>query len=628
MPKITQLPNMGTADGSELLVVVQSGVTKKASASSLLALTLASSGLFKVPATEFVTATAGQTVINFSSLTYTIGTGNLNIWLNGLKLETGVDFAETSTTSITMVSPLSLGDEIEAQAGGQLNSILNTDLTYRYPATGAVTTTVSAKIDDMAANPEDFGAVGDGVTDDTAAFQAAINWLQALGQDHMTLALAAKPYRIVGTLSVSRAVRFVGEGFQVIEAGRPITRPAKGTWLIHANPTGPMFAISGKGAAFFDIAFFQEGHATPGVGWVPAVRDWVIRNENSEGELVLDRVHFHNFYYGVLSILSHRPQFGHITGQFFNRGFFFDQIYDIGKFDYLHAWTFWSEDTNVLQWTQANGAAIAFGRCDGMYIGHIFTFALAMGIYCGPSLAAGPLGGPARVIKVSHLYADFTGRALVVDNSICYVAIDSMFHLGQAWPVAPVAALVGSCGVHIASGTNSHVQVGTYYGALCETASVKMQGVANQLTIESPIFEQFDKALVGSGPIYCEAANEVFLGNTPQVVNYAGAATELITGAAAGVVKIPVTQQYLGGTAKNKIVTAANATGQLAVVTAEGDSTAGVAVLAKTTGIVNVGASTNVLAFYGGGGVTKQTGVPVTAAGIHAALVALGLIAP
>ena len=47
----------------------------------------------------------------------------------------------------------------------------------------------------------------------------------------------------------------------------------------------------------------------------------------------------------------------------------------------------------------------------------------------------------------------------------------------------------------------------------------------------------------------------------------------------------------------------------------------------STMGVV-VGASTSeTLGFYGATGVAKQTGVAVSAAAIHAALVALGLIA-
>lgn len=46
------------------------------------------------------------------------------------------------------------------------------------------------------------------------------------------------------------------------------------------------------------------------------------------------------------------------------------------------------------------------------------------------------------------------------------------------------------------------------------------------------------------------------------------------------------------------------------------------------TGAIRVGAAPSTIGFYGTAPIAKQTGVPVTAAGIHAALTALGLIAP
>lgn len=46
-----------------------------------------------------------------------------------------------------------------------------------------------------------------------------------------------------------------------------------------------------------------------------------------------------------------------------------------------------------------------------------------------------------------------------------------------------------------------------------------------------------------------------------------------------------------------------------------------------TNGSKVANSATETLGFYGSTGVAKQTGVLVTAAGIHAALVALGLIA-
>lgn len=46
------------------------------------------------------------------------------------------------------------------------------------------------------------------------------------------------------------------------------------------------------------------------------------------------------------------------------------------------------------------------------------------------------------------------------------------------------------------------------------------------------------------------------------------------------------------------------------------------------TGSIEVGNGAASVGFYGTAPITKQSGVPVTAAGIHAALTALGLIAP
>jgi hypothetical protein len=489
---------------------------------------------------------------------------------------------------------------------------------------GAVATNVQEKLREIV-SVEDFGAVGDGSTDDTLAIQTAINYVQEISSGQIELHFDAKTYRIAGTLNISGMVRLIGQGAVDFSNARPLTIPGKGTWLIHASTTGPLIQVSGnlnKGAGLFDIAIFEEGHTTPSAGWAPAVRDWVIRVENTQGTLLLNRVHFHGVYQGVLTDYAARLQYENITGQFFYRGFSFDRVYDIGKFDGLHAWTYWSEADSVLQWQQANCVEITLYRVDGLWMDRIFTFAVQTSIFVDESAY-----GTSKVIIINGLYSDFSNRAIVVDSAQpVHLQVSNMFHLGQAWPPAsPANALPGSCSIDIASGSNHLVQVSNLYDTLAESHAVRVAGTNNTLWIGSGIFTQYSRDTV-CGAITVAATNTVRFGSVPLLSPYAGGLSTLFNGTPGGTA-FEQTRQVTVSEAVNYPVTYGNATGQLVAYTVEGEAAAGVSVIAKTTGVVNIAASTNLLGFYGAASTARQTGVAVTAAGIHAALVNLGLIA-
>jgi hypothetical protein len=473
----------------------------------------------------------------------------------------------------------------------------------------------------------DFGAVGDGSTDDTAAIQTAINYVQAANSGQIELHFDAKVYRIVGTLNITGMVRLVGQGAFDLDNARPITLPGKGTWLIHASTTGPLVQVTGnlnKGAGLFDIAIFEEGHTAPGPGWAPAVRDWVIRVENTQGTLFLNRVHFHGVYRGVLTDYAVRLQYENLTGQFFYRGFSFDRVYDIGKFDGLHAWTYWSEADSVLQWQQANCVEITLYRVDGLWMDRIFSFGVAVSLF----LTTGTYGAP-KVIMVGSFYSDFCGRAIVVDSTDpAHIQIANIFHLGQAWPPAtPANVLPGAALLDVAVGSNHLIQIGNAYDTLAETHAVRVNGTFNTAWIGSGIFAQYSRGTAGQGAATVAATNTLRFGSVPLLNPYAGGATTLFNGTPGGTALEP-TRQVVTTAAVNYPVTAGNVAGQLAVYTAEGEATAGVTLVARPNGTVMVGAATNYLGFYNSTPTLQQTGVPVTIAAVHQALVNLGLITP
>jgi lysophospholipase L1-like esterase len=66
--------------------------------------------------TEQQTLTAGQTVITLTTFTYVPGTGGVEVYVNGVWLTLGQDYSESSSTTITLVTPVpAAGADFKAQ---------------------------------------------------------------------------------------------------------------------------------------------------------------------------------------------------------------------------------------------------------------------------------------------------------------------------------------------------------------------------------------------------------------------------------------------------------------------------------------------------------------------------------
>lgn len=125
--------------------------------------------------TEVQTATAGQTVFTLTSVTYQPGTGNLTVFVDGVNQYEGTSYVETSSTVVTFTAGLHVGALVKFTTATQTtgNATDASVVSYDPPFVGSVLRTVEGKLAESA-SIKDFGAVGNGVTDDTAAFVAAI----------------------------------------------------------------------------------------------------------------------------------------------------------------------------------------------------------------------------------------------------------------------------------------------------------------------------------------------------------------------------------------------------------------------------------------------------------------------
>lgn len=159
-----------------------------------------SSGLIAVHH-EQQTAVEDQTLFTFTGLAYVPGINNLAVFVNGLRQRVSVNYAETSSSSITFTSQLNVGDVVDVYTNEAVTSTtLPADAVSYTPAgTGAVATNVQTKLRETV-SVKDFGAAGDGVTDDTAAIQSAATACLTTGQ---TLFVPAGTYKITSTITIS-----------------------------------------------------------------------------------------------------------------------------------------------------------------------------------------------------------------------------------------------------------------------------------------------------------------------------------------------------------------------------------------------------------------------------------------
>ncbi len=235
-------------------------------------------------------------------------------------------------------------------------------------------------------NVLDFGAIGDGATDNTAAFQKALN---SLGQPGGTVEVPAGQYRFEGNLDIPQSVTLRGPWNSVTahngcrDRGLPKPTDDGATFIVTANAgdaDAEAFITLHTNSVLAGVVLYWIDQKEDDV---PTPYPWAVKMRGKNPAIV--DVELLNPYKGIDASDNERALIRNVHGQPLALGIFVDKIYDIGRIENVHFNPWWSMKPKLFQWQQANGRAFVFKRTDWHYVLNTFCFGYGVGYEFGGS---------------------------------------------------------------------------------------------------------------------------------------------------------------------------------------------------------------------------------------------------
>lgn len=226
----------------------------------------------------------------------------------------------------------------------------------------------------------DYGAVGDGATDNTAAFNLAIAALNSTGG---TVLVPSGKFVFEGSIVLPPGTTLLGTYGSVPSHNMISTNwvlPTDGSQLLprggRGDPNGTAFIVIQGNAVLRGFTIYypdQVPHALP----VPY--PWcIVLASGSNNAAVLD-VELLNAWNGIQAVGAARHYIARVQGQPINYGIYIDETYDIGRVENVHWNPWYSADPAYLAWQDTQGVGFTVGRSDWEYFFNTFVFSMSIG---------------------------------------------------------------------------------------------------------------------------------------------------------------------------------------------------------------------------------------------------------
>jgi hypothetical protein len=231
-----------------------------------------------------------------------------------------------------------------------------------------------------------YNAKGDGVTDDTNAFQQALNDVGNMGGG---IVFAPEGnYLIASQLTLPDETVLKGVASHVQRHwGDPKANKTFGTTLLAianaGNESGlPFISLAGDSSGIEGLAIFYPNQVPRDP---PIEYPWAIRcgqNGKSIENNFVKNVLLVNPWKGIDAATNEPPRhwFENIYGQPLALGIAVDQCYDIGRINHIHFWPFWTSEPALINWVNNNGVTFLIERTDWEVVEDVFSWGYQTGM--------------------------------------------------------------------------------------------------------------------------------------------------------------------------------------------------------------------------------------------------------
>jgi hypothetical protein len=258
--------------------------------------------------------------------------------------------------------------------------------------------------------------VGDGTTDNTAAFQKALE--EAASKRLTEVTVPVGRYSFSGRLTIPKEVALRGTfAYAPSHAGvrdKSAEKPEYGSVLLvrgdAGNESAPAFIQLQTNSVVQGLCIYYPDQKEDAAEPIAYPYTIAMRGNNPA---VID-CELLNPYNGIDACQNQRALIRNVHGQPLHIGIYVNDIYDIGRIENVHWNPWWSLNTPVYNWQMEHGVGFLFGRTDWHYVLNTFCFGYHIG-YHFIETKSGVTNG-----NFLGIGADNCQTALVVENSAPY----------------------------------------------------------------------------------------------------------------------------------------------------------------------------------------------------------------